>query len=179
MDELGFELKIPKERIAVLIGKNGKQRKEIETATNTEINIDSKEGDVFIKGKDGLDIYTAKEIILAVGRGFNPELAMLLLKVDYAFELISIADHAKSKESQLRLKGRIIGKEGKTRKLIEDLTNTNISVFGKTASIIGRNDMVLIAKKAIDMLIEGSTHATVYKWLEKQRRQVKNEEVEW
>jgi len=179
MEELRYELKIPKERIAVLIGKAGETKREIEKATKTNLEIDSKEGDVFIIGKDGLDIYTAKEVITAIGRGFNPEVALLLLKVDYVFEAINLADQAgKSKDSLLRLKGRVIGREGKTRHIIEELTETYVSVFGKTISIIGNNENVVSARRAVEMLIGGSTHASVYKWLEKQRGIIKRSAME-
>jgi ribosomal RNA assembly protein len=174
MDELIYELKIPKERVAVLIGKEGKTKKEVEEATKTRLEIDSNEGDVFIKGKDGLAIYTSKEVVSAIGRGFNPEVALLLLKVDYLFETINLIDYTgKSKEDQLRIKGRIIGKEGKTRRLIEELAECYVSVYGKTVSIIGNADWVSLAKHAIEMLIEGSTHSSVYSWLEKKRKELK------
>jgi ribosomal RNA assembly protein len=184
MDELQYELKIPKERVAVLIGKDGKTKKEIEDATKTQLEIDSKEGDIFIRGDDGLKIYTAKEVVLAIGRGFNPEIALLLLKLDYSFELIALAEYGKSKDSQQRIKGRIIGKEGKTRELIEEFTGTYISVYGKTVAIIGPTASVSVAHRAIMMLIEGSPHSTVYKWLEKKQREIKRkemlgEDVEW
>ena len=181
MEELQHELKIPKERVAVLIGKSGKTKKEIEKITKTELEIDSKEGDIFIKGKDGLGIYTAKEVITAIGRGFNPEIALLLLKVDYSFELIHLSDAAgKSKDSLLRIKGRVIGRDGKTRKHIEELTETYISVYGKTVSIIGQTENVLLVHKAVSMILEGSTHSSVYKWLEKKRRDLKRSQVkEW
>jgi len=178
MDELIHEMKIPKERVAVLIGKAGATKKEIEKATKTRIEVDSKEGDVFIRGEDGLGIFTAKEVVTAVGRGFNPEIALLLLKVDYTFEMVNLTDYAgKSKDSMLRLKGRVIGSEGKTRTHIEELTETNISVFGKTISIIGGIEPVMAAKQAVGMLLEGSTHSTVYKWLERKRRDMKRNQL--
>ncbi|MBR9699392.1 RNA-processing protein [Candidatus Woesearchaeota archaeon] len=178
MNDLHFELKIPKERVAVLIGQKGATKKEVETATHTQIEVDSKEGDIFIKGKDGLDIFTAKEVCTAVGRGFNPEIALLLLKVDYCFEMVNLLD--KSKESQKRVKGRVIGAEGRTRRHIEELTETYISVFGKTISIIGTIESVQLAHKAVEMLVEGSTHSSVYKWLEKKKREMKRRSiVEW
>ena len=106
MEELRYELKIPKDRIAVLIGKDGQTKIDIEKATKTVLEVDSKEGDVLIQGKDGLGIYTAKEIVTAIARGFNPEISMLLCKVDYSFEVISLTDAiGKSKESQVRIKG--------------------------------------------------------------------------
>ena len=179
MEEFQYELKIPKDRIAVLIGKNGGIKKEVEKSTNTSIDIDSKEGDVFIKGNDGLGIYTAKEVIIAVGRGFNPEIAMLLLKPDYTFELISLKDIVgKSKDAMQRLKGRVIGREGKSRHLIEELSETYISVYGKTIGIIGSSESSAIARQAVESLLGGATHANVYKFLEKKRRDLKRAQYE-
>ncbi len=178
MEEFIFELKIPKERIAVLIGKNGEIKKEIEESTKTTLEIDSKEGDIFITGKDGLNIFTAKQIIRAVGRGFNPEIALFLLKHDYAFELVDIGKFAKSKSSAKRLKGRVIGKEGKSRKTIEKLTDCYISVFGKTIGIIGKVEESKNAKRAVESLLKGSNHSNIFRWLENKRRQLKQREFE-
>jgi len=174
MVEYAYELKVPKNRVAVIIGKEGSVKKDIEEATKTKLNIDSKEGDVFVSGEDALGLYTTREIIKAIGRGFNPEIAKLLLKPDYTFEVIDLTEFAgKSKETMLRLKGRVIGKEGKSRRLIEELTECNISVFGKTISIIGQPDAAANARQAVTSLLRGSTHANVYKWLERRRREIK------
>ena len=178
MEELRYELKIPKDRIAVLIGKDGQTKIDIEKATKTSLDIDSREGDILIHGKDGLGIFTAKEVVTAIARGFNPEISMLLCKVDYSFEVISLTDTVgKSKETQVRIKGRIIGTDGKTRNHIEELTQTYISIYGKTVAIIGTTDAVTIARRAIEMLIEGSTHSSVYKWLERKRREIKRNDT--
>ncbi len=178
MEEFIFELKIPKERIAVLIGKNGEIKKQIEEATKTKLEIDSKEGDVFITGKDGLAIFSAKQIVRAVARGFNPEIAMLLLKHDYSLEIVEMNQFVKSKNSMIRLKGRVIGKEGKSRKTIEHLTECYISVYGKTIGIIGRIEYAQNAKKAIESLLKGSNHANVFRSLERKRRQLRQRELE-
>ena len=177
MVEYSYELKVPKNRVAVIIGKEGSVKKEIEEATSTKLNIDSKEGDVFVSGEDALGLYTAREIIKAVGRGFNPDIAKLLLKPDYIFEVIDVSEFAKSKEAMLRLKGRVIGKEGKSRRLIEELTECNISVFGKTISIIGVPESAANARRAVESLLRGSPHANVYKWLEKRRRELKRRAI--
>ena len=102
-----YELKIPKDRIAVLIGKGGSVKKQIEEETKTKLDIDSREGDVTLSGEDGLSLFTAREIVKAIGRGFNPDVALLLLKPDYSFELIII--EPRSKNDLSRIKGRIIG----------------------------------------------------------------------
>ena len=127
-----YELKISKDRLAVLIGKDGEVKKDLESATNTEITIDSREGDILVSGEDALGLYTAREIIKAIGRGYNPNIAKMLLKADYCFEIIVVSDFAgKSKDAIGRLKGRVIGRDGKSRKVIEELTETYISVYGK------------------------------------------------
>ncbi|MBI2107664.1 RNA-processing protein [Candidatus Woesearchaeota archaeon] len=174
MEEFSYELRIPKSRIAVLIGKDGSVKKDMEDATSTKINIDSREGDIFVTGKDALGLYTAREIIKAIGRGFNPEVAQLLLKQDYVFEVIYMQDYSgKSKETMLRLKGRVIGREGKSRQLIEELTESYISVAGKTISMLGLPENVAAARQAIESLLRGATHSSVYKLLEKRRRDLK------
>ena len=48
MVEYSYELKIPKDRVAVLIGMKGNVKKAIEEETKSKINVDSKEGDIFV-----------------------------------------------------------------------------------------------------------------------------------
>lgn len=178
MMEYQYEIKIPKDRIAVLIGKKGEVKKELEEATKSKLTIDSNEGDVFIKGKDSVGLFTAREIIQAIGRGFNPEVAMKLLKQDYCFELINLQDYCgKSKNDLVRIKSRLIGSEGKTRVTVENLTETSISIYGKTVSVIGLIENTGFAKQALEMIIKGSPHSSVYNFLEKKRRELKRKEM--
>ena len=174
MVDYSHELKIPLSRVAVLIGKHGATKRKIENETQTRIDIDSKEGDVIITGEDALGIYTVKEIVTAVGRGFNPETALLLLRPDYSFEQVDLSDAAKTKNHLVRIKGRIIGGNGKSRELIEQLTECFISVFGKTVSIIGRTENCSVARRAVEKLVSGSQHSPVYKMLEKNRARIRS-----
>ena len=171
MEEFAYELKIPLERVAVLIGKEGETKNKIEEMTQSRLNI-SPEGDVAISGEDGFMLYTTKEIVLAIARGFNPNTALMLLKTDYALEIINLRDIAgKSKNTLERLKGRIIGKGGKAREEIERLTSTKISVYGKTVGIIGEAGEVTLAREAAAMLLQGSMHKTVFQFLERKKKQ--------
>ena len=170
-------LKIPKARIAVLIGTKGSTKKELEEYTETEIDVDSKEGVVTVKGEDAVKLYSVREMIMAIARGFSPDIARLLLKQDYVLELISLNDFADKKKQLERVRGRIIGRKGKSRELIEQLTETNVSVYGKTVGIIGLAEHVAMARQAIDMLISGSSHSTVYRKLEKFRRKLKQQRM--
>ncbi|MCX6708623.1 MAG: KH domain-containing protein [Candidatus Woesearchaeota archaeon] len=167
--EFSYELRIPKERVAVLIGKKGEIKRTIEHETKTKVQVNSEEGIVSLNGEDALLLYMAREIVRAIGRGFNPDIALLLLKQDYGFELIPIQDYVKTENDLERLKGRVIGEGGKSRKTIEELTQTNVCVFGKTAGIIGPAENINTARRAIESLLAGSPHAHVYRWLERQR----------
>ena len=171
-DEFSHTLKIPADRVGVLIGTSGSMKKHIERATNTQISVDSKEGEVTITSDDGINLYDAREVIHAIARGFNPEVAMRLLKGEYSLEIIDIADYAgKSKNTADRLRGRVIGAEGKARREIEHLTDTSIQVYGKTIAIIGEIEHVSNARHAVGNLLAGATHAAVYRFLEKKQRE--------
>ena len=177
-EEFSYELKIPKERVAVLIGKKGEIKKQIESATKTRLQIDSKEGDVEIRGEDALKLYAAREVVRAIGRGFNPDVAMLLLKSDYGFDIIAIADYAKTKKDMERLKGRVIGEGGKSRTTIEQITECFICVYGKTIGIIGEFENMVMARRAIETLLAGSPHSGVFRWLEKRQKELKRRGME-
>jgi len=169
------ELRIPRDRIAVLIGTKGSIKSELESDLDCRIEIDSKEGDVSISGQNSVNLFILKDVIKAIGRGFNPDIARRLLKSDYAVEFINIQDYAgRSKNRVTQLKARIIGSKGKARDKIEQYTTTNICVYGKTVGIIGLVEDVVTAKRAIEKILTGSPHTSVFKWLEKKYRQKKH-----
>lgn len=179
VDEVySYDLRITKDRIAVLIGTKGETKNDLEKETECKIDVDSSEGDVTITGKDALKLFVLREVIKAIGRGFNPEIAKQLLKQDYALEVISLNDYSKEKSGQQRLKGRVIGADGKSRNTLESLTDCSISVYGKTISMIGSVENIGNCKRAIETLLSGSPHANVYKWLERQKKLSKQADIE-
>jgi ribosomal RNA assembly protein len=166
------EVHIPEDRIGALIGREGKAKKRLEAQGECEIDIDSSSGKVVIESDDSLNVYFMKEVVRAVGRGFNPSTASLILKKDYLFEVLDITEYGNEKQVP-RLKGRVIGTNGKARETIEDLTETHISVYGKAVSIVGRAENMGAARRAVQALLNGGSHSAVYKRLEehKQRRE--------
>ena len=50
------------------------------------------------------------------------------------------------------------------------MTNTYISVYGKTIGIIGSLEDVYLAKRALDKLVNGSPHGNVYKWIDREKQ---------
>ena len=171
-------LKIPRERVGVVIGKNGIIKDEIENLTKTEIIVDSEAGTVAIspteETEDPLSVWKARYIVKAIGRGFNPEIAVKLMGDETILEIINLPDYVgKNKKAVLRQKARIIGKEGRTKDIITDMTGVDISIYGKTVAIIGDMEQIHIAKEAVEMILSGVRHKTVYAFLEKKTRDMK------
>ncbi|MAG60261.1 RNA-processing protein [archaeon] len=169
-DELIHEdIKIPKDRVAVLIGSAGSTKNLIQEKTECDIDVDSENGQVEITSFDALRVFDCKDIVMAIGRGFNPKIALKLLKEEYSLEVIRLRDLVGGNQKQQeRLKSRVIGREGKVRREIERLTRCEIAVYGKTISILGDSMDVTTCHRAISMLLGGAMHKTVYTFLEKQ-----------
>ena len=171
-------LKIPQNRVGALIGKNGEVKKSIEKLTGTVLDIDSDEGTVYITPRedmeDPLGVWNANHIVKAIARGFNPDVAMKLIHDDIYLEIMKLPLYiGKSKKALARYKGRIIGTNGKTRELITELADVDMAVYGKTVSLIGEMENILVAKEAIEMILNGSRHKSVYSFLENKKETLK------
>ncbi len=174
-------LKIPHERVGVVIGKQGIVKEEIENATKTSIEIDSESGSIAISPRedteDPLSVWKTRYIVKAIGRGFNPEIALKLTNDELILEILNLPDYVgKSKKTVLRQKGRIIGKDGKTRDIITDMTGVDVSIYGKTVAMIGDMERIHIAKEAVEMILKGARHKSVYAFLERKGRELKIKE---
>jgi len=162
-------IRIPEERMRKL-RRNKKWKDTLQRffSVNVELNEE-----VRIDGEDPLQVIKVKEIIKAFGRGFDFDTALNLSDDEYYLEIIDVKDFAgKSRNRQIVLKGRVIGKEGKMKRLIEEYTNTKIAVYGKTVSIIGKWQNIRVAREAIEMLLSGAMHTTVQRFLERKRGEV-------
>ena len=105
-----------------------------------------------------------------------PNRAIQLLQDDWFFEMVDLREHVgKRSNQQRRIRARIIGSEGKIRKMIEQHTNTEISIYNSTVVLVGEEIGLGNARQAIEMLASGSEHGTVIKFLEKERRKVRLE----
>ncbi len=172
-------IKVPQERIAVLVGPKGSMKELIEEKSTARLNIDSHSGNVEISDpQDPIKGMRAKEVIHAIARGFSPEKALRLFDEELLmFETIDLTNIASTEKDLQRLRGRIIGKDGKSREIFETLTDVHISVYGKTVSIIGYPEHNTVARKGIEMLLEGSSHGPVYKFLEKKKSELKRSDL--
>jgi ribosomal RNA assembly protein len=176
-------VKIPKERVGILIGPEGKVKQHIEDKLQVKLDIDT-EGSVTItlleNSTDPSLFLKAKDVATAIGRGFPPEVAYRLIRnEDEIFDLIDLRVIFGRSESDIkRIKGRIIGAEGKTRKLIEELTEADVVVYGHTIGIIGSFEESDAARNAVQMIIEGCEHHTMYNYLQKKRTELKKQKLQ-
>lgn len=174
-------VKIPDDRIGVLIGQGGETMREIEAQAEVRLDIDSESGNVRIE-KVGDPVVGLKgpDIVKAIGRGFSPEDALSLLDDDMMmFELIDIEAASRNKNDLRRQKGRLIGEGGRTRELMEELTGASVAIYGSTLGVIGGPQQVEAVREAAEMLLEGAPHGTVYSFLEDKRNELKHKGMEY
>ncbi len=168
--------RIPQERVGVLIGPDGGTKRRIQERTGTHLEVDSATGEVTIDeagASDPVLALKAWDIVAAVGRGFSEDRAFRLLDDDVYLEVFDIKDFARTKARLEQIRARVIGTRGKTRKLIEELTTVDVSVYGHTVALLGPSFEMAIAREAVVMLLRGSEHATVYRFLERKRADIK------
>ena len=176
---MSFEqiIRVPKDRIGALVGKDGIVKNELEKMCFINISIDSETGIVNITSKDDvnkIEPFKAKNIITAISRGFSPERAFRLMDDDIFLEIIDLREYVGKSENALnRIKGRIIGLNGKSRRLIEELSGGYLSVYGHTVALIGTAETIKAEGDAVRLLASGSIHRTVYKNLQKARTKAK------
>ena len=173
-------VRIPVERVGAVIGKEGGTKRFLEREMGVKLRVDSREGLVTLKSESALktDPFSATRVIEAIGRGFSPQRAKRLLDEGTALEVIDLRDYAgRSVNSLERIRGRVIGEKGKSRRVIEELTACNLSVYGRTVAIIGEASEVQLASEAVRSLATGSQHKTVYNSLQKARTKRKMERM--
>ena len=174
-------VRIPQDRIGVLIGEGGETLRTIESRAEVRLDVDSENGSVRIDGVgDPLTVLKAPDIVKAIGRGFKPEEALSLLDDDLRmFDLIDIAAATRNKKDMERQKGRLIGEGGRTRELMEELSGAEVAIYGSTMGVIGDPEQVEIVRRAAEMLLDGAPHGSVYSYLERKHNELKHKGMEF
>ena len=174
-------LKIPKERVGVLIGPQGKTKETIEKTSQTIIDVDSEAGSVAIsphkESEDPLSVWKARYMVKAIGRGFNPGIALKLIDDEVMLEIINLPDYVGKSKGNFKTERTYHWQRWKTRNIITEMTGTHVSIYGKTVSIIGDMEHLQIAKEAVEMILDGARHKTVYSFLERKKQEMKLREI--
>ncbi|MCL4343964.1 MAG: RNA-binding protein [Nitrososphaerota archaeon] len=169
-------LRVSKDRLGVIIGSGGSQKAFIEKTFKVKVTFNG--GLVKIESSDNKsDPVTATAYIEALARGFSPYSASDLIDGRAVMMELDLRDYVSTKNSLVRIRGRLIGTNGSARSKIEQLTETKISIYGDHVSIIGKPDNVKLSADAVKDLIMGSRHASVFAKLERHRSTMKKDRL--
>lgn len=182
MSRESLRVRVPKDRVGVLIGPEGSVKSSIEHKLSVKLSIDGETGDIEIASEpegNPADMFQARDMATAIGRGFSPENAFKLMDDDAILMVIDLREFFDRSDSDIeRVKGRIIGEHGKTRRNLEEMTGTKVSLYGHTVAIIGDVEHSDVAREAVEMFIKGRTHSSVYRFLQAKRDELKRREME-
>ncbi len=168
-------LHIEKDKIGVIIGKGGATKNLIEWELGVKIRVSSS-GAITIEG-EALGEYCAVTVLQAISFGFSAEQALQLKNPDYLFETINIKNFAKSKNRIAEIKGRLIGKQGKVKRVIQDLGDVDLCITENRIGIIGEAGDVKFARDAIHSLLKGAKHSSVFKTLEHKEKYLREKPI--
>jgi Predicted RNA-binding protein (contains KH domains) len=152
--------RIPEERVEKL------QRNLPRLKRSLSCEIVIRDNQIIITSKNSFNEYIARNVIIAFGRGFSIDDALELCREDKYFKLIELQDYAKNRNQLVRIKSRVIGREGKVKKEIEKLTGAKIAIYGKTIALIGGEQELKSAEDALIRIITGSKQSNVLRLLQ-------------
>lgn len=155
-----------------ILSKDNLERLEKEFSVKLEIQKGKTAGDFIIKGRNAVHEHIASEILEAIALGFDFDTAILLRDENYMLKKVPLKSYASGSRLEV-VKGRIVGTQGKSKRVIEKLTECDMCLCDNNISLIGRAESVEIASKAIESLIRGAKHANVFQYLEKERKHLK------
>lgn len=172
---------IPQDRLGVLIGEGGSTMREIEDRAEVRLNIDSETGSVEIETVgDPITGLKGPDIVKAIGRGFSPEEALSLLDGDMRMlDVVDLDAATRNKKDLKRQKGRLIGENGRTRQLMEELTGASVAIYGSTLGAIGDPEEVDAVRSAAEMILDGAPHGAVYSFLERRHNEMEAEDLSY
>jgi ribosomal RNA assembly protein len=140
-----------------------KFNRKLEKALNVKVMVNNNE--VTINGSPE-DEFIAEKVIDAIGFGFPLEMALLIKEEDFLFEIINIKDYTHRNDLE-RIRARIIGREGKTLRTLNNLTECHFEIKNNEIGIIGSPELIKNAQDSVILIIQGSKQANVYGYLEK------------
>lgn len=142
-----------------------KNKKKLEEILN--IKITNRGREISIQGK-AEEEYIAEKVIDTLNFGFPFSVAILIKKEDFIFEIINIKDYTKRKDLN-RIRARIIGKKGKTLKILNQLTNCYFELKNNEVGIIGSPEDIKEGQESIISIIRGAKQSNVYNFVKRKQ----------
>lgn len=142
-----------------------KNLRELEKKLDVKIKISKNQ--ITLEGQT-VNEFDASHVFEAIAFGFSVKKAILLKNEEYQFRTIRIKEH--TKRNLAEIKSRLIGKNGKTRRIFADTSGCELLISESEVGIIGPTEDVQNVETAIINLIKGSKQTNMYRFLEKQNQ---------
>ncbi len=159
-------VRVNRERVALI---RRKYKKDLEDKLGVKLFLHDET--VTIEG-DSEHVFFALPVIKAIARGFGMEKALRLKEAENDLFVINLRDFCNTENCVSRLKARVIGTEGKIKTAIENATDSHISVYGHTISIIAPLYSMGKAKEAVHMLLHGAKHSSLLNFLSRAKEEL-------
>ena len=149
----------------------------LEEASGAKLDIDSRTGEVMAEWEgepDPIVRMKMPDVMLAIGRGLAPSRAVQLIRDEIFLRMYDIREWVGRQPNQTRrMRSRLIGRNGRIRSLIEEISNCEMAIHGSTVLVIGDQDGIALAAPAIEGILRGSEHSTVLHGLEQDRKRLR------
>ena len=141
---------------------------DLEKKLNVKIDIAGRK--ITITGNP-IEEYEASLVLNAINFGFSTQKAISLKDENMIFRIISIKDFTRKKNLKT-VRARIIGKEGKTKKTIENISSCYLVIRDNDIGIIGSAESIDEIITAVTNLVRGTKQSNTYRYLEKMNRKI-------
>jgi ribosomal RNA assembly protein len=156
-------------RLPVIIGQEGAIKQQLQEQFEVTLDINSETGEIIVTGENSAKRYVLSLVLQAINYGFSPMHAMIL---EDEYNVLDVIDVKQQIRDQHRLKvvmGRVIGQDGRTRQLIEEITSCHVTIRDHYVGVIGKFENVQLVHEALQMLIKGASHKSFYSYLERNK----------
>ncbi len=169
-----------------IVGIEKRNLKRFSTAVMTEfrkrglkLEFNPKDLTVEFESDDAFVELKAKDVLTALGiGGVNYREALRLFSEEYILKIVDLSDITNDRERDIhRIMARIIGTDGKTKLIIEQITEVSMTIKDDKIYVIGTLEGVHLASEAIESIVRGAEHRKVYRLLEAGRRKIKEEKM--
>lgn len=150
-----------------------RNKTELEEKLDIKITIQGRK--VTIIGSQ-IEEYEASLVLDAINLGFSARKALQLKDESKIFRVLNIKNLTRKKNLQ-NVRARIIGREGKTKRTIENITNSDIVIKDNEIGIIADAESIEDTITGISNLIRGTKEANTYRYLEKINTKRKRESL--
>ncbi len=143
-----------------------KAKKELEE--RLEVKIEIKGEKVELEGEP-LEEYEASLVFDALCFGFSPRKALSLLDENNVFRVINMKDFTRKKNLK-EVRGRVIGKHGKTKKTIEDISGADVIIKDNEIGLIAKAENIEEVITGLSNLVKGTKQSNTYRYLERMNK---------